>query len=83
VSVISFEGAEKMLKKLIPLALVAPLLGGCVVAADYSPPVAYGYGGGYYAPAPTYRPYYPRRYGHYRGPRYGYYGPPPRYYRGY
>jgi hypothetical protein len=45
--------------------------------------VAYGYRGGYYAPAPTYRPYYPRRYGYYRGPRYGYYGPPPRYYRGY
>jgi hypothetical protein len=67
-----------MLKKLFPLALVAPLLGGCVIAAETGPPVVYG--GGYYAPrpyyapAPVYRPY-PRRYGYY-GPRYGYYGPP-------
>lgn len=63
-----------MWKKLIPIVALAPLLGGCVVAAEYAPP-AYGY----YAPAPAYRPYYAPRYYGYHRPRpyaYGYgYGP--------
>jgi hypothetical protein len=73
-----------MLRKLLPLALAAPLLGGCVIAAETGPPVVYG--GGYYAPRPyyrpppAYRPYYGRPYGYY-GPRYGYYAPRG-YYRG-